>query len=311
MSSQIGPLHASANKYAPPSQADEDSSFLSDEASSREQESVWTSFTNVLKSDQSEEFAVFKLKKGSAYFPIYLCVIQTLFNLWRCYFVTDPGVPLALRLVNYVKVIVPVCGWVYIYRYNQYDRADTLSTEGKRIIWLGNVCILAQAVFSGLMSLVWAITFPQCGSDACLQDFPPQIIPLGLLFHQVCGGVAMPLFYTCHDVSVALLAVVITYTTMIATAVVLDFKTIELFYILFSAVIISMTFVSYEGSRLSNFASFSDFESALRVRVASENKEYLMKIQTEEMRHMIGEYRYVTVCCSPPIPEIINHVVLI
>jgi hypothetical protein len=48
------------------------------------------------------------------------------------------------------------------------------------------------------------------------------------------------------------------------------------------------TVAKLETQVVSNFISYSKFESALLLKVASENEEYLMRTQTEEMRHMIG-----------------------
>ena len=41
------------------------------------------------------------------------------------------------------------------------------------------------------------------------------------------------------------------------------------------------------------FKSYYFFERTLRQKVESENKEYLMKIQTEQMRCMIGEVLHI------------------
>mmetsp|Transcript_8270 Transcript_8270/g.15589 ORF Transcript_8270/g.15589 Transcript_8270/m.15589 type:complete len:765 (-) Transcript_8270:230-2524(-) len=249
----------------------------------------WNYIAQVLKSDYSEEFAKFKLKKSSHYVPLCLCIMQSLFGLWRAQFVSEPGVPPLYKLANYVKLIVPFLGWVYIYAYSQYDASnDSIGYCGKRIILLGNSCIILQALLTGLLSIVWVITHEQCSAEPCLEGFPSQIIPLGLLFHQICGGVAMPLFYSCHDVFASILSVFITYSTMIITALLLHMKTTDVIYIFLTAVVISMAFVTYESSLFSNFTSFSRFEIALREQLVSENKESVMKLQTEEMRHMIG-----------------------
>jgi hypothetical protein len=192
-----------------------------------------------------------------------------------------------------LKTIVPLLGWVYIYLYKKYKPSDVLTFEGKRIIWIGNMCVILQAVFSGVMSVIWVITQDNCRSDACMQDFPEKIIPLGLLIHQICGGIVMPLFYTVHDVSASIISISITFTTLIAVALLLKLPSAEVFYIILTGIVISMTLVSFEGGSFINYTSFSQFETALLVKVASENQEYLLKIQTEEMRHMIGKYRGV------------------
>jgi hypothetical protein len=85
------------------------------------------------------------------------------------------------------------------------------------------------------------------------------------------------------------MSVVITFTTMFAAGILLDVKAVDLVYIVLAGVVIALTFFAYEGGLLSIFNSYSKFEIALRVKVDSENKEYLMKIQREEMRHMIGK----------------------
>jgi hypothetical protein len=53
--------------------------------------------------------------------------------------------------------------------------------------------------------------------------------------------------------------------------------------------ILFATFLIYEGNIYGNYCVYVRFKMALIVKTESENKEYLLKTQTEEMRHMIGK----------------------
>jgi hypothetical protein len=72
--------------------------------------SAWKSVIEILNSDKLKDYSKFKLKKAGVRIASYICAFQILFNFWRVIYITEPGVPLALRLVNYVKCIVPLTG---------------------------------------------------------------------------------------------------------------------------------------------------------------------------------------------------------
>ena len=59
------------------------------------------------------------------------------------------------------------------------------------------------------------------------------------------------------------------------------------------SLVISRVLAKYECGIFSNFFSFSRFEIALREQISSENKECVLKMQTEEMRHMIGKLFWI------------------
>jgi hypothetical protein len=56
--------------------------------------------SEILKSDKTPGFAIFKLKQGITLFSVYFCVVQSIFNLWRVILVSAPGVPLFYRVGN-------------------------------------------------------------------------------------------------------------------------------------------------------------------------------------------------------------------
>jgi tryptophan-rich sensory protein len=106
------------------------------------------------------------------------------------------------------------------------------------------------------------------------------------------GSIANPIFYGCHSTKASLSSICCIFASIIIVAVQRHVPRIELFALVIMAIIMFYTIVKYETQVLSNYISYSKFEKALRVKVASENEEYLMKIQTEEMRHMIGMSEY-------------------
>ena len=143
------------------------------------------------------------------------------------------------------------------------------------------------------MILLYALIRDVCHSDACLENYPKNLIPLGLMFFAVSGGIAMPMFYRAHDAWASLLGIIITYSIMLSSALILKLDSYDVMSICFVGLLIFFSLAIHEGTLLTNYTSYSKFETALREQMASENKEYLMKIQTEEMRHMIGNISIV------------------
>jgi hypothetical protein len=248
----------------------------------------WVSLPTLLHSDSSSDYTVFKLKQGCSYFTVYFCLFQTVFSFWRASDMLGPGVPLWVRLSVIARCFIPPLGWLYIYLFRKHDYSDVLGAEGKRIRCLGNASILLQTLCAGSLLLAWTLTRDECRSEACLEDFPERMLPVAVMVYSIAGVIAMPIFYPCHSVSVVLLAVVINYSALLAACFLIGAVASTTFAIGLMGTIVFFLACSYEGSAFSNYTSFSKFEIALRVKVESENKEYLMQIQREEMRHMLG-----------------------
>jgi hypothetical protein len=83
---------------------------------------------------------------------------------------------------------------------------------------------------------------------------------------------------------------IISASCYISSAVLAQLPTNDVLLAICVCVILFVMIIGLEGHTLSLYMYFSNFETALRAKVASENKESLMKAQTEEMRHMIGIY---------------------
>jgi hypothetical protein len=260
----------------------------------QQRQSLWTLFVESHDSEKLPEYATFKLKDGRTQMSILICVMHTLFYAFKFVFVTvNDGVPLLLRLTTYCRTIVPILEMVYIYLLKKHVHTDVLTSEGKIIIQIGNITILVQAIATVFMLVSWVITRDDCQSDVCHQDFPEKMIPLGMLLHQIIGGACMPIFFTCHDASACLFSSFLTFAAMIVAAVLLHLRSLDILYMFLFGLVIFFCNANYEITIFSNFMSYSKFESTLRAKVASENEEYLMKIQTEEMRHMIGTCRHI------------------
>jgi hypothetical protein len=252
------------------------------------QQHWWTPLIGILSSDKLPEYSTFKLKEAGTFVPTIALVIQMMFMVFRAVLVTTPGVPLFYQLTNYFKVLCPVLNGIYIYLLKKHVHLNVLTSKGKLIFQFGNINILFQALSTSLMILSWVITHDDCHSDACLQNHPKQVFPLGLFIFPICGSFAMPMLYTCHDVSVCLISAFISFLLMVVAAVLLHMNFLDTFYIGLAGIVILISLVAYESNIYSTFKAYSQIESNVLAKVASENKEYLMKIQTEEMRHMIG-----------------------
>jgi hypothetical protein len=265
-----------------------DSQHSNVDTTSNKQQSMWISLREILDSDKSPDFTLSKLTRGNIFWPTVVCSSQTIVYFSRIIMMGSHGIPFSYKVVNYLRVLVLVVGWAYIYFLKKYKPSDVLSKEGKRIIRVGNAAIVLQALMSALILLIWVLTHDDCHSDVCLEDTPKKIIPLGTLLHQIMAGIAMPMFFVCHDVSACLLSISITYVMMLVAGVLLHLPSLDLFYVTFMGMSVFVYFINYEINTFEIYSSYIKFEFTLREKVASENKEYLMNIQTEEMRHMIG-----------------------
>lgn len=248
----------------------------------------WSSFSELLKSDNSSEFAVFKLNQGTSFFTIAACVYVTILLLSNAFYKNTDGVPGALKVIAGMRCCVPLILWTYVYLSSQYVNSNTLTTEGKRILFFGNMSLLLHASFTGATLIGWVLTRDDCQSDVCLQDVPKHILPLGFFGVALVGGFAMTLFFPRHDVYVCFLSMTINTSSLIMSAIWIQVDARDMFVVCVMSMVMFLITVGYEGNMLSIYTAFSKFEIALRANVASENKEYLMKTQTEEMRHMIG-----------------------
>ena len=243
----------------------------------------------IVDGDKASHFSLFKLKQGHSQFTLYFCICQTLIALLRFIVsVQDSGIPMPLKIGLWCKNLISMIGWVYIYRSKKYVPASVLNAEGKRIMLLGDCIIIVNSLVTAVMFMVWALTFDDCESHVCEEDSPDGTMPtMGFLF-AISGSISFPIFYPCHHGIANLLSIVIIYSSMLALGIVRHIEAGGLMGIVVVGIVIFFTFLILDGSILSNYSSYSQFESTLRLKLASENKEYLMKIQTEEMRHMLG-----------------------
>ena len=242
----------------------------------------------LIKHDTEPEFLVFKLNSGRAYYSVVF--VQVLLCLLKIILVVRaPGSPTYLRFTMMGSMLVPVCGWTYTYLYKSYSYSDVLGWKGRRIVILGNTCIILQSFFSGLSVLLWALNRDSCNHSTCLPDYPEEIIPYGAVMQLVTGAVAMPMFYMSHDALAAVVSFTISFSMLLASALVLDVHSKDIASTLMAWTMLFISLAIYEGNVYTNFTLYSKFESSLRQRLESENKEYIMKLQTEEMRHMIGK----------------------
>jgi hypothetical protein len=203
---------------------------------------------------------------------------------------TSKGVPWIFQTISIGFALVPYLEAVYFYLFKHYTPSEALTMEGKRIIRMGNMILLLHAVSIGAVILSWVCSHDDCYSDECGQDFPKRMMPLRLASLAFISSIGMPLFFPCRSIWVAFLSIFITQGSLIISALLLNISGPDMIVIFASSIVILFAVACYDGMIWSVYTSFSQFESALRVNVANENKEYLMKTQTEEMCNMIGIY---------------------
>jgi uncharacterized membrane protein len=100
------------------------------------------------------------------------------------------------------------------------------------------------------------------------------------------------MFVTCHEVWACILSIVISYTAILINIILLNMPMYELVLMFLIGIIVLIAFCIYEANVAHTFQSYTKFQETLTAKVDSENKEYLMKMETVEMRHMIGECAY-------------------
>jgi hypothetical protein len=257
--------------------------------------SQYISLRRLIQYDGNQEFKTFKQKLDlNSTYTLYFFIFQTFLRLWRCVVVlTDgAGAPLALNLVILLRFpFILFLGVVYLYLSKKIAHSPTFNpSDGTKLMNIGNALVMSQAIFEGAMMLIWAFTIGDCEISWCQAD--KNIIPLTRVIYMLGGSIANPIFYGCHSTKASLSSICCIFASIIIVAVQRHVPRIELFALVIMAIIMFYTIVKYETQVLSNYISYSKFEKALRVKVASENEEYLMKIQTEEMRHMIGMSEY-------------------
>jgi hypothetical protein len=243
-----------------------------------------------IQSDKLSDYAVFKLKQAHPQYTVFLCLFQTLLFAVRILVgIKDAGIPLPLRIVFCVNCVVPLLGWAYIYSLKEYVPSDVLNAKGKRIMMLGDAMLIIQSLAMGTLLLTWISTYDDCESTRCGANLPDKTLPLAMVLFCVVGNIAAPLFYTCHHVFSSLLSIVIPYSALVAVGFMAHLNALDLVGLFGLGIIMFYVRVLYQKKLFSNYSNSASLESTLRMKVTSENQEYLMKIQTEDMRHMIGE----------------------
>lgn len=250
------------------------------------------SLIRLIKMDSSEDFSIFKLKEGCPKYTMYWCIFNVIVTVLKCLKLYYAGndVPLVAKMLVYASICVPVLGCMYTYYFNKYEDSHFCTTKACAIIWLADAAIVLQSILASSALMYWVLNRDKCiSAEFCMNDFPKYTIPIELLVVQIVSVFAYPMFYTCHHASATLLAVVISFTITITTGSLVHIRPPELLGICMMGVVFFFALASHEWSVLSNYEAYFKFETALRKHVTSENNEYLLRIQTEQMRHMIGE----------------------
>jgi hypothetical protein len=249
-----------------------------------------------INTEKSVGFTLSKLNQGDNRLPLFCLFAQTMFYCVRTYMMASPGVPVLYKMANYFRLVVLIVESVYIYFLKHYTRPTYITLESKLLINIGNAVLIFHAIFAGLVVVSWCVTRDECFSDVCGQERPDKIIPLGMLLYQILGSITLPMCFTCHDAYASLLSVAITFSALIVGGIFLHLPPVDLVFLAAMGVTLCIVFIGHESFVWLNYTYIFRFECTLREKVASENKEYLMNIQTEEMRHMIGEPFFPAVC---------------
>ncbi len=86
---------------------------------------------------------------------------------------------------------------------------------------------------------------------------------------------------------------------MVINTILLDMPALDVFYSFLTGIVLFTALTVHEANVVYTFKSYMKFQETVTAKVNSENQEYLMKMQKEEMRHMIGECVSSGFLCSP------------
>ena len=247
------------------------------------------SFKRLIQYDGNQEFKTFKQKQDlNSTYTLYYFIFQNILNLWRCVDIyDDTGAPLPLRINIILRFIVLLfLGAAYVYMSKKIAHSPFNQSDGTKLLNIGNILVITQAILIGTMLLIWAFTMGDCDVRFCRAD--KNTIPMTQVIFMMGGSIANPIFYGCHSAKSSLASILCIFTCIFVVAVQRNLLKLEIFAIAITGIVMFYTVAKLETQVVSNFISYSKFESALLLKVASENEEYLMRTQTEEMRHMIG-----------------------
>ena len=256
------------------------------------------SFKRLIQYDGNQEFKTFKQKQDSnSTYTLYFFIFQTMLNLWR--FVDlydDSGAPLPLRINIILRFIILLfLGVAYVYMSKKIAHSPFNQSDGTKLLNIGDALVISQAVLIGTMLLIWAFTIGDCDVRWCEAD--KNTIPMTQVIFMMGGSIANPIFYGCHSAKASLTSICCIYACIFVVAVQRNLLKLEIFAIAITGIVMFYTVAKLETQVVSNFISYSKFESALLLKVASENEEYLMRTQAEEMRHMIGSFIILDMFC--------------
>lgn len=208
------------------------------------------------------------------------------------------NIPVPLQLATTFMLFIPLIEWTYLYHFHRYTHSDTMTAEGRRIFLFGNLSLVVKAVCMSLVIFAWVHARHSCDIDLCVQQFDEKSLPLGWVMAVMGSSIADPLLYHCHCASVCFLSRILLFVALFVAAVLLDTDKRDLMFIVVVGIVIVYVLVINQGSQFLLYKSFAELETVLRVNIEIENKEHLMKLENEQMRHMIGMYFmiYILIC---------------
>ena len=243
----------------------------------------------LLDSDRCDNYLLFKVNKGTAKYVAFVCVLLTLAAAYNVLLMTISGISLHRKLELCVGAVLLMFGWLYVHWYQLCERRDVLHPDGRALMWAGDVCIVLQALLAGMGSLLWVLSLDVCSSNTCFKNFSEKTMyPLECFIPQLFGGMMMPLLFSCHHVYSLVVAIILTFLSMIATTLLLNLEVVQIGYIALATTITAIVVFAHENFVLGEFSAYTKVASAKQVRYDDKSDENLMNVQAEEMRRMIG-----------------------
>ena len=244
------------------------------------------------KDYSATELLMFKIRVSNCIIPLIFTLIIILYCLVRLYQVfVDRRAPDSMRWFFTARILflAPVC-FIYMHGLYSCKHIPDSSFRDSKLNWIGSAFLIGQAVITGAALLIFVTEQKKgCESTLCGSNQPSDgILPMGYLLHNIIAAIMMPVVFVCHHFWAVPLSTFISTGFMMWSSVVVGLSANDKFLIALSGVTILLSNVSHERNTFLMYFANVQFKKAVWEKNSKENEAKLMKMQSEEMRHLIG-----------------------
>jgi signal transduction histidine kinase len=268
-----------------------DSSDMKDEKKNPTESSFFTSLLSFSDAYKTPELLAFKIRQTSLSAPAILIAVLCLVILRRAYVCfSDERSPVNLKIfLSFCILLLPPISLLYI--YGVYSYKYTLSNRFRKtqLNTIGSVFLLVHAAMAGLGTILWSFEKNRdCEGNLCGGNDPEHVLPLRHILPNLLTSLILPIIFVGHDFWAVPMAVCITVGSSLISASMIHVAFYDSVAIAGSGIIVMLTVLNQERNMLAMSTAYSHFEVSTHENITIENEKKLMKMQTEELRHLIG-----------------------